>query len=441
MANSPLANAFTNATGTSMDDTALFNYIRNNMPVDTQQMLPPYQAGQSFEPQGQSFMAQPKVFNDYLDTVAIKYGLIFQKVGVAKNPLVYFKRGKMPIGGKIESIVYDTIEPKMYRPDLLTGEDDVFAQNFGRIEGDTYVQSQDIESSNTVVDTQDTMFFQNITQFHTFLFGKIAQLVNGAVLDEYYQTKLVLSKAYADSMITSDKASDIKDLASKINFWSRKLRYFSRENNVKGINQATLVDDIVVLVPLNYSVKLDMDYFANVFNAEVARGLNIKMLEVDSFPDVWEYTADHTVDQNDIDKGYVSKREYPVGSVIKQGSLAQPHAPGAEQKVNGDSIGAIVLDRDALQLWDVLPTTLTTMPNPRKRYSNIFVNKKTMLMFVQALNSKAIIMDDSAIVSSDNDSDETATDSTATGSGSGSTATGSGSGSTAGGSGSATSSN
>ena len=195
MANSPLANAFTNATGTSMDDTALFNYIRNNMPVDTQQMLPPYQAGQSFEPQGQSFMAQPKVFNDYLDTVAIKYGLIFQKVGVAKNPLVYFKRGKMPIGGKIESIVYDTIEPKMYRPDLLTGEDDVFAQNFGRIEGDTYVQSQDIEASNTVVDTQDTMFFQNITQFHTFLFAKIAQLVNGAVLDEYYQSKLGLSKA------------------------------------------------------------------------------------------------------------------------------------------------------------------------------------------------------------------------------------------------------
>lgn len=393
VANSTLANALNKASGANMDDVAIYNYIKNHMPADTANLLPPYEAGQSFAPQGKVFTSNPRVFNDYLGTLAIQYGLIVQKVGLAQNPLRNFKRGIMPYGGKIETVVYDTIEPKIYRPDLLTGEDDVFAQHFGRVLGDTYTQYQDIEATNTIVDTQDTMYFQNLSQFHTFIFGKAAQLVNGAILDEYFQTKLVLSKAVADGFITSDTAKDVKDLAAKINYWSRKLRYFSRDNNVYGVNQATMVEDIVVLVSLKQSVNLDVDYFANVFNAEVTRNLNIKMIEVDEFPSVWEYTADHTVTQDDIDKGFVSKREHPVGDVIKKGELAQPKATGAELKLDGDKVGAIVLDRDALQLWDALPLTLSTVPNPKKRYSNLFINKKTALMFVQALNSKVIYVD------------------------------------------------
>lgn len=390
---SKLANAVNAATGMNVSDADILNNVRsdmiNNNPAYAYQ-LPKYQAGQSFIPWGQTFNTNPQIFNSYLDSLAVKYGLVFQKAFIAQNPLRYFRRGLMPYGGKIESVVYDVIEPKMYRPDLLTGEDNVFAQSFGRIVGHTYTQYEDIEATNTIVDTQDTMYFQNAEQFNNFIFGKISQLVNGGILDEYYQTKQVLAKAYADGMITDDTAASPKELAQKILYWAKMLRYFSPNNNADGINQSTLVDDLVVIIPAKYNVQLSTDYFANVFNMEQVQNLHIKYIEIDAFPDIWEYTTNHTVTSDDITSGKVSAREYPVNSIIPKGNLARPNAKDAKLVLSGDSMAAVILDRDALQLWDQLRLTLSTIANPKKRYSNIFMNKKTALMFVQSLNSKVI---------------------------------------------------
>ena len=390
---SKLTNTVNRVLGTDVNDADIFNNVRDGMiqknPAYAYQ-LPKYQAGQSFIPWGQTFNTNPQIFNDYLDSLAVKYGVVFQKAFIAQNPLRFFRRGTMPFGGKIETVVYDTIEPKMYRPDLLSGEDNVFAQNYGRIVGHTYCQYQDIEAANTIVDTQDTMYFQNITQFNDFVYGKITQLVNGAILDEYRQTKEVLAKSYADGMMTDDSAATPKELAQKILYWAKMLRYFSPDNNADGVTQATLVDDLVVIIPAKYNVQLSTDYFANVFNMEQVQNEHIKYVEIDSFPDIWEYSADHTVTMDDINGRYVSAREYKVGDVIPKGNLARVNAPGAVQVLDGDTMGAVILDRDALQLWDSLPLTLSAIANPKKRYTNIFMNKKTALMFVQSLNSKVI---------------------------------------------------
>lgn len=393
MADSKLASAVSNATNVATDDTTLFNMISGEIKTDSATELPMYQKGASFAPYGQKFSTNPKVFNDYLATAAIKYGKIFVKNFIAKNPLAFFKRGLMPYGGKIETMVFDTIEPKLYRPDLILGEESPFAQHFGRVEAQTHVETQDIEATNTVVDTQDSMYFQNVTEFNNFLYGKIAALVNGAILDEFRMTKLTLAKSLANDMITKDTATSIKDLQEKIVYWSGMLQYFSRDNNAKGINQATLVDDLVVIIPLKRSVKVNMDYLANVFNAELA-GVNIKTLVIDKFPDVWTYTSDHTVTEDDFTNGYLSRREFKVGDVIPAGNMAQANATDATQTLVGDEVGAIVLDRDALQIWDQLPLTLSTQSNPKKRYNNIFMNKKSYFMFVEALNSKAIMCKD-----------------------------------------------
>ncbi len=390
---SQLAKATSNATGQNVNDSEVFSNVMRSMPADTANQLPTYRAGDSFVPYGQSFVANPKVFFSYLDTLAVKYGLVFIKNSLAQNSLSFFKRGIMPYGGKIESVVYDTIEPKLYRPDLIDGAEDPFATNFGTVLGDTYVFNHDVESSNTITDTQDTMMFQNLTQFNNFVYGKISQLVNGIILDEYYHEKLVLAKAYADKMITEDKATDSKDLSKKILKWTKLLRYFNRDSNAKGINQATQISDICVILPVRYNVDMDVNYFSNVFNSELVQNVKVHYLEVDRFPDIWEYSTDHTVVQGDFDSNFLSRREYKIGQVIKAGSIAKENATDAVLKVDGSKIAAVILDRDALQLWDALPLTLSTINNPRKRYVNIFANKKTQMMFVQALNAKVIYAD------------------------------------------------
>lgn len=389
MAQSKLAKAASEATNTKITDADIMTHAMEDMGPENN--LPQYHAGDSFVPYGQSFLNNPDTYFDYLNTIAIKYGLVFIKQALAQNPLFNFKRGQIPYGGKIESVVFDTISPKVYRPDLITGSEDPFAQNFGKVVGRTFTQWFDIESSNTIVDTQDTMYFQNLQQFHDFVFGKISQLVNGAVLDEFYHTKLTLAKSLADDMITQDSADNVKEIQKKILYWARRFQYFSRDNNAMRINQATHVSDIEVIVPLATSIDIDVDFVANAFNPELFKSTQVHFTEVDAIPDVWEYEQDHTVTSDDIDKGYLESRDHPIGSVVKAGTIANANATGAVKKLDGSKVAALVLDRDALQLWDALPLTLSTINNPRKRYTNIFLNQKTALMFVQSLNSKAIM--------------------------------------------------
>lgn len=354
--------------------------------------IPEYQAGQSFNPQGQTFQAEPRLLGEYLKTVAVKYGLVFIKAGLAQNPLARFKRGLMPAGGKIESIVFDVIQPKLFNTDW-EGAENPWATAFGDAAGNTYVESQDVTSRNTIVDTQDTMYFQNIVQFNNFVYGRISQVVNGIILDEFYQTKHVLSNVVGNGLMTTDEATDSKDLGKKILKWARKFRYFRRDSNAFGFAQATRVEDIEVLMPVDQSVDMDVDFLMNAFNPELFRDTKIHITEVDEFPDIWQYSSDHTVTQEDFNNKYLDPDNYKIGDTIKKGSEAKPNATDAKQVVDGSKIGAIVLDRDALQLWDQLQLTLTTLYNPAKRYTNIFANKKTNLMFVQGLNSKAILLD------------------------------------------------
>lgn len=392
MADSKLAKAASAATGKKLSDDQIFQNALASMPDSDN--VPAYHAGDAFTPYGQSFLNNPDIYFDYLNTIAVKYGLVFIKNSLAQNPLYQFKRGTIPYGGKIESVVFDTISPKVYRPDLIHGSENPFAQNFGKVVGNTYTHWFDIESSNTIVDTQDTMFFQNLQQFHNFVFGKVSQLVNGAILDEFYQTKLTLSKSLADGMITRETATNVKELQKKILYFARRFQYFSRDNNALRINQATRVDDIEVIVPLKTSIDIDVDFVANAFNPELFKNTRVHMTEVDTIPSVWEYGTDHTVVTDDFDKGYLNPRDHKAGDVIKAKTLAQPNATDAKLMLDGEKVGAIILDRDALQLWDALPLTLSTMNNPKKRYTNIFLNQKTALMFVQSLNSKAIMMSD-----------------------------------------------
>ena len=402
MVQSKLATNLSALSGVDVKDQDIYANITSKMndPKD----LPSYKVGSDFTPYGRELSSDPDLFNGYLSTLVRQYGVIFQRVSLAQNPLSMFRKGMMPYGGNLESIVYDTVEAKQYNPffrDSKGNKLSPFEQNLINPDAKTYSETQDISMPVTIIDTVDTQYFQNLTQFHTYVWGKIASLVNGAVLDEFYHTKLTLSKPIADNIMPIIHINnDSKSLAKAIKTTAKRMRYFNNDLNGSGINQATLVQNIVVIVDVEHSVNLDMDYFGQLFNPENSRDFNIQYVEIDSFPSIWKYSADHTVTEEDATKGWVDVRtasnnygHYAVGDVLKAGTLAKAGAPGATMVFDGSKLGAVVLDRDALQIWDMLPLTLSTIANPRGRYNNVFLNKKALFAYIQGLNATGIYID------------------------------------------------
>lgn len=406
MATSKLADAFSSVVHGKFSDGQIYDNVTAHM--SNPQDLPNYKVGSDFTPYGQQLMTNPDLFNGYLSTLVAQFGVIFQKISLAYNPLNLFKQGLMPFGSNIESIVYDIVEQKEYNPffrDNHGHQQSPFEQNLLNPDTGVYNETQDVSTAVTIVDTVDTQYFQNLAQFHNYVYGKITSLVNGAMQDEYYHTKLTLSKPIADGKMPVTNINNSGDwvpkLAKKIKTLSKQMRYFSREHNGSGINQATLVKNIVVMVPLNYSVELDMSYFGQLFNPENARDFNVQYVEVDKFPSIWKYTKDHVITQDDVNKRFVEVKDngnnyakYYIGDTIKAGTLAEPGATDAQEVFNGDNLAAVVLDRDALQIWDQLPTTLSTISNPRGRYNNVFLNKKTLFAYITGLNAEGIYLSD-----------------------------------------------
>lgn len=407
MARSKLAQSMTKIGGKNVTDNDIYESVVSKM--DDPGDLGTYRAGLDFRPYGTEMVGNDKLFNGYLDSLVRQYGVIFQRVSLAQNPLSMFKKGIMPVGGKIESIVYDTIEQKIYNPffrDRKGNRQSPFEQNFTKATARTYEERQDISTPVTIIDSVDTQFFQTLDQLHNYIYGAISSLVNGAVLDEYYLTKLTLSEPIADNKMpayninTSDQGQAVKDLARTIKRVSKKMQYFSRDFNGERVNQATLIDNIVVMVQVDRSVDLDTEYFGQLFNPENGKNFNVQYVEVDRFPSIWKYSKDHVVTKDDIDKGYVEGKEdgsygtFYEGETIKAGTLAKEGATDAVQVLNGDDVAAVILDRDALQVWDMIPTRLSLVANPRGRYQNVFLNKQATLAYIAGLNAMAITMTD-----------------------------------------------
>lgn len=412
MTKSNMARTVGNVGKTDVSDYDIYRTVVDHMenPHDLSQ----YQAGSTdFKPYGEELTKNFNLYSDYLNTLAVQYGLIFQRAFMASNPLAkFFKKGQMPYGGIAESIIYDTISMKMYHPfyrDSKGNTRSPFEQNLINPKARSYNTYQDIVGEVTFIDTVDTQVVQNLSQFHDQIFAKLCSLVNSAILDEYKMTKLAITEPVVANQMpvynvkvpsVDDRSKDTTERLVKVMLETiQNFAYFSSDYNGSGINQASKVDNIVVIVPTKRAVDINADYYAQLFNPEVVTS-NVIEAPIDRFPDVWKYTKDHVVTQEDADKRYVDvinpddhKNPYGrwyVGDTIPKGAIARAGAPDAQLFLSGDMIGCIILDKDALQLWDALPITLASISAPNTRSVNVFLNKKTLMMFINSLNAIAI---------------------------------------------------
>lgn len=435
MSKSTLASEVSKMSNTSVKDYDIYASVVDRMsnPGD----LGDYREDSDFTHYGNEIRQNSDLGVDYLSVLVKKYGIIFEKVAVAKNPLAFLKKGLAPTAAEVQPIITSIIKQHRFKPNYRDPDTDEafspFDQNFPDVVSKKYELDQDVNTNVTFLDTRDTKYFQNLYQFHTFVFDRISKLVSGAISDEYDYTRDVLTGAmcqnklvtynmhYDPTMIDSDTTINspyqkmqakkeleqitLSDFANKVKNDSLDMTYWTDRYNTEGIVGATKSDDICVITSLKYGTKMDVKYLATLFNPENVENRNIKHVNISGFRSAYCYTKDHTVNQEDSDKGYLDVRsktnrfgEYKIGDVIKAGTYFYKQdgvnnrgmGPDAKLMIDGDKIAAIIVDMDAVQIYDELPLNLGQIANIRGRYMNVYLNKESRFLFIQGLNAEAI---------------------------------------------------
>lgn len=343
-----------------------------------------------FNPFGQPFTAQPNFRRDYINNLGAAVGGVIQFIQETKNPWSIFKYGSMPNGGKLVTIHQNIIRSR----NIGQGSNDPFETNFGQATSRTYTWYLDKYSTNTFVDTQETMYFQNFAQINDYAYGKMRALIDGAILDEFYTMKLAFSVAAETMKVAWDLAPDDDTLGKKIIEYGQRMQYFSNKFNEVGYIQAVNRESLVCLIPIDSSVSLNWNVYAQMFNPETAR-YPLEYVPYDESPDVCRLTKDHVITAQDVIDGFFDADPVgvgsglhvgdtvPAGTIVRYGTPDSPTAPAAGQPAvpgffDGTTIAAIICHQGFLKVVDALPPTIAVQPNPKKRYTNIFLQYKSM---------------------------------------------------------------
>lgn len=408
--------------GGKLTDDQLYRAVQSLNPN-----LPSYDEGTDFSSVGRVYAQNSDLFSQYtkgllnmlsgknLNGLPTQTALFFTRLGQNRNPLrEIFYRGQMPNGSDVQAMIWNNISVHNYLAPEFTDNKthDPYRVNLVQPQTDTLQRTEDVSSLVTIEDTDSAVKFQTAEQFNQFFYGSIYALANGFFYDEYKHTMVSLVKPIAsgDAKIYN-YAQDVNNITDRKGFANRviedliakteDMQYWTDEFNTRGVNNPVPVDKLVILTTNHMNALVTVNALSAAFNKEdLATGVEIRRVGP-QFYDVWQYTKDHKVTQDDLEKGYIDVYNeqhntlgtYKVGDILPKGSLAAVGATDAEKVLDGSKIGFIIMDRDALQMYDQLPLAMTAMANPYNRYTNINGQKKTKFVFVPGLNFLAVTFD------------------------------------------------
>lgn len=411
--------------GGKLTDDQLYRAVQSLNPN-----LPAYNEGTDFASVGRVYAQSSDLFSKYtkglldmlsgrnLNGLPTQTALFFTRLSQNRNPLrQIFYRGQMPYGSDVQAMIWNNIAVHNYLAPEFTDSKthDPYRVNLAQPETDSIQRTEDVSSLVTIEDTDSATKFQTAEQFNQFFYGSIYALSNGFFYDEYKHTMVSLVKPiasgdakvynYSKDIMSGNTSKERRDFANEVieNLIaiSEDMQYWSDEFNTRGISNPVPLDKLVILTTNRMNALVTVNALSAAFNKEdLATGVEIRRVGPKFF-DVWQYTKDHKVTQEDLDRGYIdvyndennSLGTYKVGDVLPKGSLAAEGATDAEKVLDGSKIGFIIMDRDALQIYDQLPLTMSAIANPYNRYTNINGQKKTKFVFVPGLNFLAITFD------------------------------------------------
>nr|DAH37023.1 MAG TPA: Head protein [Caudoviricetes sp.] len=390
------------------------NTVRAKLPKNYQGQLPIAERGQtSFTGVGEILSQDENFANVWHRTAINLVAKILFRENKIVNPLAEFEGELITTGDKVEEMIIDAAETFMFDPSKA--EKKLFERRAPELLAAIHSRKRDVSNLKTLQDTVFTDIFRDETQLNRYVIAVTQSMLSGNEYEKYYETKKLVSTAvYKGSVRTIDmgKALTAKQMQKAILRHSKLMIHpnrfynmaYANQTNIRGytgINIQADFTELRMLLPVNTSVDLSVDFFAAAFHSDAVKS-NLAIKEVDFFPSIYEYTKDHVVTNEDIAKGFLSDYNFEVGDTVPAGTEAseaayQDSLTGAqdiELKFDGSRIQAVILDKRALVINPQIPVELSSTANPLGRYTQIILNDKQIMSYSSFMPACVILADE-----------------------------------------------
>ena len=264
----------------------------------------------------------PEVYNEFCNALVNRIVYTQFEIKSFRNPLVVLEGDRIPLGYAGQEIYVNPAKGRTYNPDD-------FAGLLIKYEADVKVQymaiNSDVQYPVTFSRQQLKKAFVSWGDLETFIDGLSNALYNGAFIDEFRFTKLIVSDAYKDN-----KAQIISDLSAVSNGDTAKafvekarelfLNFQLPSSNYnawakvggagKPIVTWTNPEDIVMLVRNDIRAKLDVEVLASAFNMDKTTLMG-NIITIDNF-DVYDDDGNKIFDGSPILGGIFDKSWFRI---------------------------------------------------------------------------------------------------------------------------------
>ena len=239
-------------------------------------------------------LSVPEVYNEFCDALVNRIVYTQFQIKSFRNPLVVLEGDRIPLGYAGQEVYVNPQKGRTYNADD-------FAGLLIKYEADVKVQymaiNSDVQYPVTFSRQQLKKAFVSWGDLETFIDGLSNALYNGAFIDEFRFTKLIITDAYKDNkaqIITNLSAVTSADTAKAFVEKARELflnfQLPSTSYNAwakvggegKPITTWTNPEDIVMVIRNDIRAKLDVEVLASAFNMDKTTLMG-NIITVDNF--------------------------------------------------------------------------------------------------------------------------------------------------------------
>jgi hypothetical protein len=236
----------------------------------------------------------PEVYNEFCNALVNRIVYTQFTIKSFRNPLVVLEGDRIPLGYAGQEVYVNPAKGRTYNPND-------FAGLLIKYEADVKVQymaiNSDVQYLVTFSRQQLKKAFVSWGDLETFIDGLSNSLYNGAFIDEFRFTKLIVTNAYKENKAVIDSTlSAVSSEASAKAFVEKARQYFldfqlpSTKFNAwakvggagKPITTWTNPEDIVILIRNDIRAYLDVNVLASAFNMDKTTLLG-NIITIDDF--------------------------------------------------------------------------------------------------------------------------------------------------------------